>query len=92
MINCFSVIAHWQNVVFFFSVGAIRKWYNSMRTVYNRLSTDRKEGLLEHKRLTARESWTLKSFAFLEEHIVHKRSKRKSEVSKSSPYTTSKLK
>ena len=50
------------------SGGAIRMWYNSMRTLFGRLK--KKTSGQGAKQLTARQRWTKENFSFLSSHLV----------------------
>ena len=50
------------------SGGAIRTWYNSMRTLFGRLN--KKTSGQVAKKLTARQRWTKENFSFLSSHLV----------------------
>ena len=50
------------------SGGAIRTWYQSMRTLFGRLK--KKTSGQGAKQLTARQHWTKENFSFLSSHLV----------------------
>ena len=61
------------------SAATLEKWTGSMRTQFGRL-LKKKSGSAAH-RYTERELWILKTFQFLESHIVRRRTKSSGRVS-----------